>query len=111
MRNVAVALAGLACAACGHAWANLPVTEVSHPATESNARVRGTAPPVVAGLAAGRLEHAADEPRNWLTYYGTYDGQRYSRLAQIDTSNVKDSVWSHRRRRTPWRPRRSWWTG
>ena len=27
-----------------------------------------------------RLVRAADEPRNWLTYSGTYSGQRYSTL-------------------------------
>src|SRR5436190_8214459 len=36
-----------------------------------------------------RLIHAADEPRNWLTYSGTYSGQRYSTLTTIDRSNVK----------------------
>ena len=29
------------------------------------------------------------EPHNWLTYYGAYDGQRYSPLDQINTDNVK----------------------
>ena len=29
------------------------------------------------------------EPQNWLTYYGAYDGQRYSLLDQINTENVK----------------------
>ena len=31
----------------------------------------------------------ASEPQNWLTYYGAYDGQRYSPLDQINTENVK----------------------
>src|SRR5580704_3954630 len=36
-----------------------------------------------------RLVRAAQEPRNWLTYSGTYTGQRYSTLAQITPENVK----------------------
>ena len=35
-----------------------------------------------------RLRAAADEPQNWLMYSGTLDGQRYSRLDQIDHDNV-----------------------
>ena len=35
-----------------------------------------------------RLVNAADEPHNWLMYSGTLDSQRYSRLEQIDGSNV-----------------------
>ncbi|MGE3507386.1 MAG: pyrroloquinoline quinone-dependent dehydrogenase [Vicinamibacterales bacterium] len=37
-----------------------------------------------------RLVRAADEPRNWLTYSGTYSGQRHSPLKQIDATNVKN---------------------
>ena len=37
-----------------------------------------------------RLARAADEPQNWLHYSGTYSGQRYSPLRQIDASNVKN---------------------
>lgn len=37
-----------------------------------------------------RIRRAASEPENWLTYSGTYDGQRFSRLHQIDRSNVAD---------------------
>jgi alcohol dehydrogenase (cytochrome c) len=36
-----------------------------------------------------RLRDAASEPRNWLTYSGSYRSQRYSPLAQINRSNVK----------------------
>ncbi len=36
-----------------------------------------------------RLEHAAAEPSQWMTYGGTYDEQRYSRLTQINRDNVK----------------------
>jgi len=36
-----------------------------------------------------RILDARSEPQNWLTYYGTYDGQRYSGLDQITKDNVK----------------------
>ena len=36
-----------------------------------------------------RILNARAEPQNWLTYYGAYDGQRYSPLDQINTDNVK----------------------
>ncbi|MCH8265569.1 MAG: PQQ-dependent dehydrogenase, methanol/ethanol family, partial [Proteobacteria bacterium] len=35
-----------------------------------------------------RLVNAGDEPENWLMYSGTLDSQRYSKLDQINTSNV-----------------------
>ena len=41
-----------------------------------------------AQLTAERIERAASEPQNWLTYNGTYDSQRYSRLTQITPGNV-----------------------
>jgi alcohol dehydrogenase (cytochrome c) len=39
-------------------------------------------------VTAERLQHAADEPRNWLMYWGTYASTHYSGLTQIDASNV-----------------------
>jgi alcohol dehydrogenase (cytochrome c) len=36
-----------------------------------------------------RILDARSEPENWLTYYGTYDGKRYSELDQITKENVK----------------------
>ncbi len=36
-----------------------------------------------------RILEARKEPHNWLTYSGTYDGQRYSSLNQIHAGNVK----------------------
>jgi alcohol dehydrogenase (cytochrome c) len=47
------------------------------------------APPVVAGVTYERILNARSEPQNWLTYYGAYNGQRYSPLDQINTENVK----------------------
>jgi alcohol dehydrogenase (cytochrome c) len=39
-------------------------------------------------VTADRILRAASEPHNWLTYNGTYDSQRYSRLTQITPANV-----------------------
>lgn len=37
-----------------------------------------------------RIENAAGEPGNWLTYSGNYLGQRYSPLAELTPANVAD---------------------
>lgn len=50
---------------------------------------KGTAPPVVAGVNYERIMNARSEPHNWLTYYGAYNGQRYSPLDQLNTETVK----------------------
>ncbi len=42
-----------------------------------------------ANVTAERLSNAASEPSQWMTYGGTYEEQRFSRLKQIDRSNVK----------------------
>ncbi|HYQ63365.1 PQQ-dependent dehydrogenase, methanol/ethanol family [Actinophytocola sp.] len=47
------------------------------------------APPVVRDVDYDRILNARSEPHNWLTYYGAYNGQRYSPLDQINTENVK----------------------
>jgi alcohol dehydrogenase (cytochrome c) len=47
------------------------------------------APPVVRDVTYERILNARSEPENWLTYYGAYNGQRYSPLDQINTENVK----------------------
>ena len=49
----------------------------------------GEAPPVAAGVTFDRILKARSEPHNWLTYYGAYDGQRYSQLDQVNNTNVK----------------------
>ena len=41
-----------------------------------------------ANVTAERLDNAAREPGEWMTYGGTYSEQRYSTLTQIDASNV-----------------------
>src|SRR5688572_12069134 len=48
----------------------------------------GSAPPVAKGVTYERILNARSEPHNWLTYYGAYDGQRYSPLDQINRDNV-----------------------
>jgi alcohol dehydrogenase (cytochrome c) len=37
-----------------------------------------------------RVQRAADEPQNWITYSGGYAGQRHSLLTQITPGNVKN---------------------
>src|ERR1700748_3713767 len=37
-----------------------------------------------------RLINADKEPQNWLMNHRTYDGQRFSPLSRINTTNVKD---------------------
>jgi len=41
------------------------------------------------GLTFDRLRHSGAEPQNWLTYWGDYQGQHYSALKQINTTNVR----------------------
>src|SRR3981081_2706712 len=51
--------------------------------------VNGSAPQGAQNVNYERVLDARSEPQNWLTYYGTYDGQRYSTLDQINKENVK----------------------
>src|SRR5436190_22243014 len=44
---------------------------------------------VSAQVTADRLINAAREPQQWLTYSGSYNGQRFSPLDQIDATNVQ----------------------
>ena len=48
-------------------------------------------------VTSDRLENAAQEPWNWLTYSGTYMSQRHSTLDQITTGNVGglQMEWAH----------------
>lgn len=63
--------------------------EHSESFTAMNARIKGSAPPVVQDVTFERLLRARSEPHNWLTYYGAYDGQRYSGLDQINRDTIK----------------------
>ena len=55
-------------------------------------RVEGPSPapalPAPGGVSVDRLAHASAEPQNWLMYWGDYQATHYSRLAQIDATNV-----------------------
>lgn len=77
-------------AACSTASHHPSVTETAKPLTTFNAASPGAAPDVARRVTTERIAAAHHEPQNWLTYYGTYDGQRYSALDQINTSNVRD---------------------
>src|SRR5262245_28699512 len=44
--------------------------------------------PLAGQVSYERIRRASDEPGNWLTYSGTYQSHRYSRLQQITTANV-----------------------
>jgi alcohol dehydrogenase (cytochrome c) len=48
------------------------------------------------GLTYERIRDAANEPHNWLTYWGDYHGTHYSALKNIDASNVRQlqSAWT-----------------
>jgi alcohol dehydrogenase (cytochrome c) len=74
-------------AACASAHVEVPVTKEAVPLRTLSA-MEGQAPPVAQGVTYERLVRARSEPQNWLTYYGAYDGQRYSALDQITTGNV-----------------------
>ena len=51
----------------------------------------GKAPAVTKNLGYERILKAREaEPHNWITYYGGYDGQRYSLLDQINVDNVNN---------------------
>ncbi len=47
------------------------------------------APAAQADVDAARLQHAASDPANWMSYGRTYDEQRFSPLAQINADNVR----------------------
>ena len=51
---------------------------------------KGTAPPVAQNVTFDRIRNARSEAHNWLTYYGAYDGQRYSPLNEVNAGNVKN---------------------
>ncbi len=75
-------------AACSPRIDDHPITQQAQPFASMNDALNGQAPPVAQGVTFDRLRDARTEPQNWLTYYGAYDGQRYSALDQITTNNV-----------------------
>ncbi|HEX2138381.1 MAG TPA: PQQ-dependent dehydrogenase, methanol/ethanol family [Woeseiaceae bacterium] len=64
-----------------------PVTEQAKPFHTLSEAV-GRAPQVTEDVTFERLLDAGSEPQNWLTYYGAYNGQRYSALAHVNRRNV-----------------------
>jgi alcohol dehydrogenase (cytochrome c) len=65
------------------------LSQHAEPFTQLDASQPGRAPPVASNVDASRLAAARSEPGNWMTYYGAYDGQRFSGLDQINPGNVK----------------------
>jgi alcohol dehydrogenase (cytochrome c) len=66
-----------------------PYVDAGHAVSNSSlAETPGVAPQVASSVNYERILGARAEPQNWLTYYGAYDGQRYSSLDQINTENV-----------------------
>src|SRR5215468_7438375 len=64
------------------------------PVSIRNALLAGAAamlasPPLAAEVTPERLLNADNEPQIWLMNHRTYDGQRFSPLAQINKDNVK----------------------
>jgi alcohol dehydrogenase (cytochrome c) len=89
MKTLLLAISVIFAAGCGRSLPNWPVSETSRPFSELNETMRGRAPAVAQTVTYQRLLNARSEPQNWLTYYGTYDGQRFSTLNQINTENVR----------------------
>ena len=75
-------------AACSSTLPNLPPAPPQQSLSQLDAGMRGSAPPVADAVTFERLVGARGEPHNWLTYYGAYDGQRFSSLTQINAGNV-----------------------
>ena len=82
-------LAGVLLAACADEGREYPLREEGRDLGSLSGAV-GSAPPVAAAVTFDRILRARAEPQNWLTYYGAYDGQRYSSLDQINTRNVRN---------------------
>jgi alcohol dehydrogenase (cytochrome c)/quinohemoprotein ethanol dehydrogenase len=81
-RILAVGLSALLCATlqgCQRSGAPADNTKAADAAAEKPA----------ANVTDERLLNAANEPSQWLTYNGTYDEQRFSRLDQINKDNVR----------------------
>ncbi len=93
IRRVRFALLALTAGACaypsdqGPRW---PITQQQQSFNDLDAAMRREAPPVADAVTGDRIARARGEPQNWLTYYGTYDGQRFSALNQISATNIAD---------------------
>jgi len=69
-----------------------PVTQPQYSFEQMDAANPQMAPPVANAVTFERIVRARSEPHNWLTYYGAYDGQRFSQLDQINAGNVSRLV-------------------
>jgi alcohol dehydrogenase (cytochrome c) len=87
--TAAISLLVLLLPACTH-YPSHPVTQTQTSFGAMNEAARRTAPDVTRDVTSSRILNARTEPQNWLTYYGAYDGQRFSTLDQIDTTNVRN---------------------
>jgi alcohol dehydrogenase (cytochrome c) len=67
---------------------NWPITQPQKSFEQMDAALTQVAPPVANGVTSARIAAARGEPQNWLTYYGAYDGERFSGLDQINAANV-----------------------
>jgi alcohol dehydrogenase (cytochrome c) len=88
-RALFLAAVAVVAASCGGRKPVYPLTEYAVRFDSLNESQPNIAPPVARTLTADRIARAAAEPRNWLTYYGTYDGKRFSPLDQITPANVR----------------------
>jgi alcohol dehydrogenase (cytochrome c) len=89
LRFTAALLILVVFASCEH-YPDHPVTQTQMPFNALNEANTKVAPDVTRGITFDRIRNAhTAEPQNWLTYYGDYSGQRFSRLDQINTGNVK----------------------
>jgi alcohol dehydrogenase (cytochrome c) len=85
----AVALAVSAVAACAVHKPTYPLTTTAVRFDSLDRTNAGSAPPVAMAVTSQRIAAARSEPQNWLTYYGSYDGQRHSALSEITPANVR----------------------
>jgi alcohol dehydrogenase (cytochrome c) len=83
-----VSAMALAVSGCSTRKAELPLTQHAVPMSRLDESVAPSLSGSTANVTGARITSARTEPQNWLTYYGTYDGQRYSELNQITTENV-----------------------
>jgi alcohol dehydrogenase (cytochrome c) len=86
---ILASLVMLCAAGCTSTKSPRAITQEGRP-LKTLSQAAGQAPPVAKAVTYERILRAREEPHNWLTYYGAYDGQRYSALDQINTGNVKN---------------------
>jgi alcohol dehydrogenase (cytochrome c)/quinohemoprotein ethanol dehydrogenase len=84
------ALISISLLGCGDSEPPATGDDAAAPAPASAPAPATQAAPPAARVDAERLLNAAAEPSQWLTYGNTYDEQRFSRLSEINTENVKN---------------------